>query len=172
MHLTMQQLQAREVGPIICKHSQPYISIKGNLGNLQLIARVCHRECQRQEEKASAKVPEQSRVFIIQIYWSSKTMILRTTFRTSILKERSPKVRTYKHQLTVAILGPARNIDRTRKCKGWKQSQVILVFKRPRMLMRLSRSSNVPNKPDNLKISLSIKKTFWNNWTVMRFMIN
>lgn len=172
MHLTMQQLQAKEEVAIICKHSQLYISIKGNQGNLPQIVRVYHQECLQQEEKVSVKVLVPSRAFTIQIYLNSKVMIHQTIFKTNTLNEHSHKDRTCKHQPIEAIQGPARNIDKTPKCKAWKQSQATQAYKRLRMHIHSFRSNNVPSRQDNLKISLSTKKTFWNNWIVMRFMIN
>jgi hypothetical protein len=152
-------------------HSQRCINIRANRANQLPIARDYLQECLQLVERAFSRI-KANRTFTTRTFWINRISIIRIKFKISILKELNLRVKIYKVRQIGSIRAVRRSTDKTHKSRVWRPSPVILASTRIRTPTLWSKSSREQSKLDSLKINLSTRSTFLNNWTAMRSTTN
>lgn len=147
------------------------INIRVNHANLQPIPKDYLQGCRPLEERACNRIKANPTSTTLT-FWINRISIIKIKFKISIQKELNLRGRISKPQQIVIIRAVRKSTDKTRSYKVWKPSPVIPASTRQRTPTPWSKSSRERSKLGSRKISLSIRSTFLNNWTVMRSTTN
>ena len=151
--------------------SRHCINIRVNRANLQPIPRDYLQGCRPLAGRAFNRI-RANPTFTTLTFWINRISIIKIKFKISIQRELNLRGRISKPRQIVIIRAVRKSTDKTRNYKVWKPSLAIPASTRLRTPTPWSKSSRELSKPGSHKISLSIRSTYSNNWTVMRSTTN